>query len=106
MSRIKGPKESVVRLLVIKKESSIDAFPDTVRLVRDRVDVVDEDAVAVVVVDEDVVVVDYGYFVDGVIFHFEHVDVAFVDGLGDLLVHPLVSHISKNRGFHLFRNCL
>ncbi len=44
VSRIKGPKESVVRLLVIKKESSIDAFPDTVRLVRDRVDVVDEDA--------------------------------------------------------------
>ena len=44
VSRIKGPKESVVRLLIIKKESSIDAFPDTVRLVRDRVDVVDEDA--------------------------------------------------------------
>ncbi len=44
VSRIKGPKASVVRLLVIKKESSIDAFPDTVRLVRDRVDVVDEDA--------------------------------------------------------------
>ena len=44
VSRIKGPKESVVRLLVIKKESSIDAFPDTVRLVRDRVDVIDEDA--------------------------------------------------------------
>ena len=44
VSKIKGPKESVVRLLVIKKESSIDAFPDTVRLIRDRVDVVDEDA--------------------------------------------------------------
>jgi len=44
VSKIKGPKESVVRLLVIKKESTIDAFPDTVRLIRDRVDVVDEDA--------------------------------------------------------------
>ena len=44
VTKIKGPKESVVRLLVIKKESPIDAFPDTVRLIRDRVDVVDEDA--------------------------------------------------------------
>tara|TARA_S200000501_G_scaffold377954_1_gene438325 strand:- start:3110 stop:5167 length:2058 start_codon:yes stop_codon:yes gene_type:complete len=44
VGKIKGPKESIVRLLVIKKESSIDAFPDTVRLIRDRVDVVDEDA--------------------------------------------------------------
>ena len=44
VAKIKGPKESVVRLLVIKKESPIDAFPDTVRLIRDRVDVVDEDA--------------------------------------------------------------
>ena len=44
VTKIKGPKESVVRLLVINKESPIDAFPDTVRLIRDRVDVVDEDA--------------------------------------------------------------
>ena len=44
VSKIKGPKGSVVQLLVLKKESNIDDYPDTVRLVRDRVDVVDEDA--------------------------------------------------------------
>ena len=44
VNKIKGPKESVVRLLVLKKESQIDDYPDTVRLIRDRVDVVDEDA--------------------------------------------------------------
>lgn len=44
VSKIKGPKGSVVKLLVLKKESNIDDYPDTVRLVRDRVDVVDEDA--------------------------------------------------------------
>ena len=44
VSKIKGPKESVVKLLVLRKESQIDDYPDTVRLVRDRVDVVDEDA--------------------------------------------------------------
>ena len=44
VSKIKGQKGSVVRLLVLKKESQIDDYPDTVRLVRDRVDVVDEDA--------------------------------------------------------------
>ena len=43
-NKIKGPKESVVRLLVLKKESQIDDYPDTIRLIRDRVDVVDEDA--------------------------------------------------------------
>ena len=44
VSKIKGPKGSVVQLFVLKKESNIDDYPDTVRLVRDRVDVVDEDA--------------------------------------------------------------
>ena len=44
VNKIKGPKESVVRLLVLKKESQIDDYPDTIRLIRDRVDVVDEDA--------------------------------------------------------------
>jgi carboxyl-terminal processing protease len=44
VTKIKGQKGSVVRLLVLKKESQIDDYPDTVRLVRDRVDVVDEDA--------------------------------------------------------------
>ena len=44
VSKIKGPKGSVVKLLVLKKESNIDDYPDTVRLVRDKVDVVDEDA--------------------------------------------------------------
>ncbi|MFL2996894.1 MAG: carboxy terminal-processing peptidase [Cytophagales bacterium] len=44
VTKIKGKKGSVVRLLVQKKESQIDDYPDTVRLVRDRVDVVDEDA--------------------------------------------------------------
>ena len=44
VSKIKGPKESVVKLLVLRKEAQIDDYPDTVRLVRDRVDVVDEDA--------------------------------------------------------------
>ncbi len=44
VTKIKGKKGSVVRLLVLKKESQIDDYPDTVRLVRDRVDVVDEDA--------------------------------------------------------------
>ena len=44
VSKIKGPKGSVVQLLVIKNESKIDDYPDTVRLVRDKVDVVDEDA--------------------------------------------------------------
>ena len=44
VSKIKGPKGSVVQLLVLKNESKIDDYPDTVRLVRDKVDVVDEDA--------------------------------------------------------------
>ncbi len=44
VSKIKGPKGSVVQLLILKKESNIDDYPDTVRLVRDKVDVVDEDA--------------------------------------------------------------
>jgi len=44
VSKIKGPKGSMVQLLVLKKEANIDDYPDTVRLVRDRVDVVDEDA--------------------------------------------------------------
>ncbi len=44
VSKIKGPKGSLVKLLVLKKEAQIDDFPDTVRLVRDKVDVVDEDA--------------------------------------------------------------
>ena len=44
VNKIKGPKESVVQLLVLRKEAQIDDYPDTVRLVRDRVDVVDEDA--------------------------------------------------------------
>lgn len=44
VSKIKGPKGSLVQLLVLKKEAQIDDFPDTVRLVRDKVDVVDEDA--------------------------------------------------------------
>ena len=33
VSKIKGPKGSVVQLLVLKKESNIDDYPDTVRLV-------------------------------------------------------------------------
>ena len=44
VSKIKGPKEWVVKLLVLRKEAQIDDYPDTVSLVRDRVDVVDEDA--------------------------------------------------------------
>ena len=44
VSKIKGPKGSVVQLLILKKESNVDDYPDTVRLVRDKVDVVDEDA--------------------------------------------------------------
>ena len=44
VSKIKGPKGSMVQLLVLKKEANIDDYPDTVKLVRDRVDVVDEDA--------------------------------------------------------------
>jgi len=44
VSKIKGPKGSVVQLLVLKNESQIDDYPDTVRLMRDKVDVVDEDA--------------------------------------------------------------
>tara|TARA_B100000902_G_scaffold393163_1_gene446907 strand:- start:928 stop:2994 length:2067 start_codon:yes stop_codon:yes gene_type:complete len=44
VSKIKGPKGSMVQLLVLKKEANIDDYPDTVSLVRDRVDVVDEDA--------------------------------------------------------------
>ena len=41
---IKGPKGSVVRLLVMKRESEFDDYPDTLSLERDVVDVVDEDA--------------------------------------------------------------
>lgn len=44
VSKIKGPKGSMVQLLVLKKEANIDDYPDTIKLVRDRVDVVDEDA--------------------------------------------------------------
>jgi carboxyl-terminal processing protease len=44
VSKIKGPKGSMVQLLVLKKEANIDDYPDTVSLVRDRVDDVDEDA--------------------------------------------------------------
>ena len=44
VSKIKGPKGSVVRLLVMKREFEFDDYPDTLSLVRDVVDVVDEDA--------------------------------------------------------------
>ena len=44
VTKIKGPKGSVVRLLVMKRESEFDDYPDTLSLVRDVVDVVDEDA--------------------------------------------------------------
>lgn len=44
VSKIKGPKGSVVRLLVMKRESEFDDYPDTLSLERDVVDVVDEDA--------------------------------------------------------------
>lgn len=43
VTKIKGPKGSVVRLLVMKRESEFDDYPDTIRLVRDKVNVVDED---------------------------------------------------------------
>jgi len=44
VTKIKGPKGSVVRLLVMKRESEFDDYPDTLSLVRDVVNVVDEDA--------------------------------------------------------------
>ena len=44
VTKIKGPKGSVVKLLVLDRDASFDDYPDTVRLVRDKVNVVDEDA--------------------------------------------------------------
>ena len=44
VKKIKGPKGSIVKLLVLDRDASFDDAPDTIRLVRDKVNVVDEDA--------------------------------------------------------------
>lgn len=44
VTKIKGPKNSVVKLLVLDRDASFDDNPDTIRLVRDVVNVADEDA--------------------------------------------------------------
>lgn len=44
VTKIKGAKGTVVKLLVLDRDASFDDNPDTIRLVRDKVNVVDEDA--------------------------------------------------------------
>lgn len=49
VKKIKGPKGTVVQLLLQRKESSIDDLPDTLRLVRDKIKLADDDAKAEII---------------------------------------------------------
>lgn len=46
VEKIKGPKGTVVQLLLQRKDASIDDLPDTLRLVRDKIKLADDDAKA------------------------------------------------------------
>lgn len=49
VSKIRGPKGSVVRLQILKASEGIDALPDTLRLVRDKIKLEDQAAKAEII---------------------------------------------------------
>lgn len=49
VEKIKGPKGTVVKLLLLRKGASVTALPDTIQLVRDKIKLEEQDAKAEVV---------------------------------------------------------
>ncbi len=49
VAKIKGPKGTVVQLLLQRKDAAVNALPDTLRLVRDKIKLAEDDAKAEII---------------------------------------------------------